>query len=745
MMDERKRQWNGPASGRKRPRGLQRLRSFSQSLQHAQSQAYRRVCGPEWIRTLRGQLLGRSVALILCGEAHEDALDLTRKKCIIEPEKGWYVLEELGELGPQLGTKDCATLKGAQAWAAEVVDDAEDSDEDDLIGAKLVYQAGDRPGAKGTARVYRPSKPWHRHSPHLRPQRSPRLSPSPKLPVGVSMSQSMLQFFEWCDLDKEAHDFNKRRLKGEEVPAEEYDALIAKRKEARLAENIEMFDDWLLRHASSTKPGRRLEVVIEAHVPAGEVELHEEPALDMALPHECLQRLELDSDGDSEDERDPDDGTGTYLDFLRRRLLAALPPGALRHIDPRDLGDDDHADSRNAFQAMLSQSCQPDPEHLMLEKLNAQEQAPSLATSRKARSERPPPVPSWEAFFGAAAELLYYSPHVKADYVPFLLGCVVPDAGPGARPSALKSFFNSLVFGTVPEAIGKLRMDSECVSMAYLRSLAYREADGKLWRRPSDNGVVPVRAAPVSQYLKARGSNPPRTWISSLADKVRASAPDLVAAAEDWYFQSVDHLLSDPKAADADGDYFVAWLRECHREVYADIDRTDPKELRTLAKVRSAKNKSKRYDLADIRIPSLPDAFEELASFDPLSGPSSRRQRVLAKIIIDSFQLRLVDLAAVLSMADSVLSANKGDEMVVVLYAGGAHAKCVENFWRSQGFSPDGLPKQGLVGKEDWEDDEPRGLVLPRYLHDLDQLFPDASGVADSAAESPANGATMDE
>ena len=27
------------------------------------------------------------------------------------------------------------------------------------------------------------------------------------------------------------------------------------------------------------------------------------------------------------------------------------------------------------------------------------------------------------------------------------------------------------------------------------------------------------------------------------------------------------------------------------------------------------------------------------------------------------------------------------------------------------------------VGKEDWEDDEPRGLVLPRYLHDFDQLF----------------------
>lgn len=69
-----------------RPRGLQRLRSFSKGLAYAHSQvrcwkgwdchgtwrqfwqAYHRVCGPEWIQTLRGELLGRSVALILCGE-----------------------------------------------------------------------------------------------------------------------------------------------------------------------------------------------------------------------------------------------------------------------------------------------------------------------------------------------------------------------------------------------------------------------------------------------------------------------------------------------------------------------------------------------------------------------------------------------------------------------------------------------------------------------------------------------------
>ncbi|CAL1128114.1 unnamed protein product [Cladocopium goreaui] len=719
-------------SAQKRPRGLQRLRSFSKGLAYAHSQAYHHVCGPEWIRTLRGELLGRSVAVILCGESHEDALDLTRKKCVIEPEKGWHFVGDHAEaLGQQMATKDCATLKGAKNWAAETVDDAEDSEEDDLIGAKLIFQAGDRPGAKGTARVYRPSQPWHRHSPHLRPHRSPRLGPHSPPPI-ADVTTPKLQVFEWSDLDKEAENYNKRRLRGEEIPVEEHDALIASRKAARLAEGIELFDDWLLRHAGSPKPGRRLEVVIEAHVPASEVEFHEEkhlpkPSTEPAepRPHEALQRLELDSDGDSEDEKDPDDGTGTYLDFLRRRLLQNWP-GRVRHIDPRDLGDDDHEDLRDAFQALLPHPLPPDAEQLAVEEEGLKEpetgNATGLVASRKARrAERPTPLPSWEAFFGTASELLYYSPYVKADYVPFLAGCIID--GSDAK-AALLDFFRSLLFGTVPEAIVKLHLEGERRSMACLRSLTYREASGTLWRRPGDGGLVPVRRAPLHGYLKAKGSDPPRTWISGLAQGLQQQGAEaLVHQAEDWYFRSVEELLADPKGADADGDYFMAWLRECHREVYADIDRSDPKELRTLKKARSKSKKSKHYDLASIRIPNLQEAFEELAAFHPSTQAASRRQRVLAKIIIDSFQLRLVDLAAVLTMAECMLEAKEGEEVVVVLYAGGAHTQCVERFWRSQGFSSDGLPKRGLVGKEDWDDDEPRGLVLPRYLHDFDKLF----------------------
>eukprot|EP00434_Breviolum_minutum_P008953 symbB.v1.2.007888.t1/scaffold489.1/size197246/6 len=441
-------------------------------------------------------------------------------------------------------------------------------------------------------------------------------------------------------------------------------------------------------------------------------------------PHQALQSLEPDSDCDSEDEKDPDDGTGSFLDYLRRRLLQHWP-GKVHHIDSRDLGDEDHPELRPAFQALLSHPLPPHPEELEVDRKNLKEFQRAVAPRKARRHERPQALPSWEAFLGAAAELLYYSPHIKADYVPFLTACVIN--GSDAKAAVL-SFFRSLVFGTVPEAISKLSLEGERRSMTCLRSLTYREADGTLWQRPYDDGLVQVRWAPLGGYLKAKGSDPPRTWISGLAETLRQRHPKaelLLRNAEDWYFHSVQELLADPKGADADGDYFLAWLRECHREVYADVDRSDPKELRSLQKARSKSQKNrKRYDLGSICIPNLEMAFEELSAFDPASKTAAnRRQRVLAKIIIDSFQLRSVDLAAVLTMAECMLEAQEGEEVVVVLYAGGTHSHCVEKFWRSQGFTSDGLPKRGLVGKEDWEDDEPRGLVLPRYLHDFDQLF----------------------
>ncbi|CAK0882175.1 unnamed protein product [Prorocentrum cordatum] len=189
------------------------------------------------------------------------------------------------------------------------------------------------------------------------------------------------------------------------------------------------------------------------------------------------------------------------------------------------------------------------------------------------------------------------------------------------------------------------------------------------------------------------------------------------------YAASVDQLLEDPKEGDTEGDYFDAWLRECHREIHDDVDTSDPAELRS-AKWVESESSSRRYDLGAIRIPDYESAFQELRAFDFRSRSSTRRERVLAKILVDAFQLRLVDAAAILTIGNIVAQSEEGARVVVVLYAGAAHSRCVVEFFRSQGLGHQGLPKKGYVGQEEWEDDEPRGLELPSYLHDFSELFP---------------------
>jgi len=133
----------------------------------------------------------------------------------------------------------------------------------------------------------------------------------------------------------------------------------------------------------------------------------------------------------------------------------------------------------------------------------------------------------------------------------------------------------------------------------------------------------------------------------------------------------------------------------------------------------STPGKKGRYYLRDITIPSISEAFKELSAFDPEKGQaSSRRLRVLAKIIIDVFQVRLVDLAMILSVASIIGAAEPNEKVSVVIYAGADHTRSVEEFFCQQGFK-----EVGMVGKEEWEEDEPRPLELPDYLHDLNVLF----------------------
>merc|ERR1712224_300812 len=100
---------------------------------------------------------------------------------------------------------------------------------------------------------------------------------------------------------------------------------------------------------------------------------------------------------------------------------------------------------------------------------------------------------------------------------------------------------------------------------------------GKVQRRKNDGEMIDVPYLPVQCYLKARASDPPRTWTSALFAGFRArggEAARLAEDARDWALKSIRHLAADPKGHDdpeTGGEYFAAWLREVHREIYDDI------------------------------------------------------------------------------------------------------------------------------------------------------------------------------
>eukprot|EP00930_Biecheleria_cincta_P014115 TRINITY_DN12273_c0_g1_i1.p1 TRINITY_DN12273_c0_g1~~TRINITY_DN12273_c0_g1_i1.p1 ORF type:complete len:831 (+),score=144.56 TRINITY_DN12273_c0_g1_i1:78-2570(+) len=690
-----------------------------------------RLCGPSSIQVLRGALFGREVALVCCGEAHEDVIDLTREGCVIEPKRGWVQDESCGafaRMDPILASasKRNATLAQAKSWAEKII--KEDREESAWHDSWLSFDTSGSTDGTGTARVFASDAASRYHG------------------VSATTQSEAMQLFRWADLDDDARELAKRRKAGDLVSFEELDAIVEKRKCARKAQGITLFDDWIIQQAQAGTA--RVALVLEAPVKASEVELHEDPAMSSApTSKECHRLMELDSDTDS-DEDDAEDGSGSFLGYLERRARVALKPDQLCCVDPRELGDAGDEHSRwLSFQELLPSGKRAVEDSEEAAFTSCAEEA-TLWTShakkgrprhRRAKARRPKhcenagkedclaAIPSWEAFFGAAAELLYYSPHVKADYAQFLAGCI-------GTSENMREFFLSLFFDTVPEAVAKLKLDEVTRPLARIRSLLYQAEPGaELRRRTSDHGLIPVRTAPLDRYLKAKGFDPPRLWVSGIAERLRQSSGGaaIVDAARSWYLKSTNNLLANPRNSDASGDYFIAWLRACHRHIWRDVDRTDPAKLRKQREPVQSESRPDsrlyRFDLAQVRIPSLDKGFQELQNV--LNGSHSRtctpRERALAQIFVDAFQLRLVDLAAVLAVADAVRAAPPDDQpIVIVLYAGDDHVKSVVEFWRSNGFSADGLDGRGKVGKADFNDDEPRGLVLPDFLADFSKLFP---------------------
>lgn len=671
-----------------------------------------RVCGPEFVQTLRGHLIGRQVALICCGEAHERALDLTREQGILEPVRGW--LEVQRSKAPGFHPKDACkskcrvTLEEAKQWAWEIMEyDRGESDDDGVV---LMYQPSLRGSTFGVAHYFS-AEHYFKHGRDKRGE----------IPANAAM-------YKWYDKDTDAHANKERLLAEKDLNVTMHDAVIAKRKDQRRGEGLELFDDWLVRRykENTTKKSIRVDYVYEGPVPLSQVELHVEPGVPKLPPaHECMKAIELDSDVEDDEEwRDiDDDGECAFADYLTRRIKDKFRSRHVHGIDLRTMGDPEEQSEKDYLKT-IAKRFPKDAEELELERAGAK--YPKWYTDTYVIPGRTPieSLPSWECFFGGqTAELLYYSAGVKADYAPLMATCL-------PTPARLSDFFTELYFGTVPTAISHLGpMDDNARSLTYIRSRAHRPAPHKaLTRRPDDDHIVPVKFAPIDKYLKARGSNPPRTWVSGLAATVRAGGgEEVVNSVQSWYKRSVSKLLANPKDGDSSGDYFISHLREAYPEIYKQIDPSDPEEVRKATYVQGLDQPGfkRRHHVGKIRNPSLTQALAELRQFNSADlAATSKRQRVLAKIIVDAFHLRLVDVAAILKVAAIAASAPVGSRLVIVFYGGSDHTKSLSTFFKSQGFSSEGLPSGGMVDGRSRQPGESSGLKYPAFLHDFELLFP---------------------
>ncbi|CAD7947197.1 unnamed protein product [Amoebophrya sp. A120] len=300
--------------------------------------------------------------------------------------------------------------------------------------------------------------------------------------------------------------------------------------------------------------------------------------------------------------------------------------------------------------------------------------------------------------------------------------------------------------------------------------------------------IVSDSHAPLSACMRAKGSNPPRTWISNVAEKiaqedaavVRPSGKNTTTSSEQtmklrmekikkqreeyvkkvkkFYVDAVNaELGSDEKTgltlkeADSTGDYFVAFLRACHPEIYHDIDHSDCVQVVEAKNMRSLKYENKKYNLQKIEYAkNATQAFSEVLNCwdeyqmlykaqreeyeqgkNDLSRKSdwktnypnfcSNKGQVYAKILIDAFNNKVVDCAALLNIGKAVLE-KPSDNVVIVCYAGSEHTQNCEKFLKHQcGFQHFQNGKQ--LGLRDYDEDWCHMLEFPPYLMDFRKLF----------------------
>lgn len=796
----------------------------------------RGIVGPDYIQLLTGTLSSKAVSIILCGESHEDAIDVTRSNGgkVME---GWIstnvvdlVAEMVGKAGAMYGGSNeirirCGICKRkdkilplgkAREWATGIVDDEIDCIDHGNELALLWVPSRDTGGSKGRSFVVElfleeMETDDNQHDDNtsnggsaMKEDKSRANLPTDvvglldhmmdicntlqgakslahaveeiELPADKVKSTDSAVLLQWADLDSEARSLNLRRLLDEDIATSEHDKLISDRKKKRREEeNIWTWDDWLIDVKSTLQQqgndAPSLQVVLEASIPPWEVELCRDFELDFqpSTAANCIRCLSEDSEESDLDVNDASaDGFGSYVDYIYRRLMERQAHDSqsnyLHCVDSRDLGcehacvaeslHNDWMDLLDPEEKKKLLGSRPDashahhrdgrwlpdwehsPEEMELDRLR---EAGILKDDGKSESDDEADgevslitFPSFEGFFGQNSDILYYSPHCKVAYGPFLGQCV-------ASYEKWHQFFSCLFLGgSVSEALSVIDMSESKRSYLHVRSpimKAWNGATGEYeWhKRSNEEHDLTFPMLPVKCFLKARGSNPARTWSSHLFALLEQDGSEelreLAVAAREWVLGDIKTHCTDPKHSDDEiggGEWFLSYLREAFRDIYDDIDHTDPTAL--LHKKYAAGESCgtlKKHKIGEITIPSCSDGFQrildEMPRLDTAEGKIvlGREAEVMAKILIDIYVSKLVDFSTALKIAQ-VISREPKDKVVVICYMGSVHTRAVGDFFCSSKL---GFKKKVFAGKQDWGEEEAKILHLPAELWSLNQLF----------------------
>ena len=795
------------------------------------------IVGPDSIQVLQGNLFGKKVALVLCGETHEDAIDVTRKGGIFDPKEGWIELpknEILFDMNHLVANDDgddklmmrvfastsskLVTLGPAKDWAKKRLEDM------DLLGQVVLLWIQETPFEsrvpKGKAYLLgftsldsldEDDDEDNEFDEWFDPNEENCLVPSSVLEwllqggeeakggkqksLSAQLSQKY-RSFEWGDLDPQAFELNRRRLTDEEIATSEIDSIVEDRKsKLRTNENIWTWDDWFqhIREQTNSNGDNAIDIhlIIESSVPPWELSLHRPKVTDnINFPPapDFIRCMPEDDDGDIEDEYDPSsDGVGSFLDYVYRKFMEAMigeqrgvdsnggddlstKSTWLHCVDARDLGCQSachsesikdmwnktllnpeeaielldiekgykqhfvtlEADKSNQHIKFVPEN-RMNPERIELEKMRSS----GVLTIREEDVEDQDLVdgddftfPSFEGFFGQSTDFLYYSPHVHLYYSPFLAKNVKSLANWG-------DFFTGLFLGgTISEALELLDLGQGARDHLYVRSPIRKSWNDEkecfeYTHREDSEHYITYPFFPFLFYLCANGSNPPRTFSSQIFARLceEGEEPSRVAtAAREWTVAKVKQHCSDPKAFDdpqCGGEWFCAYLYHAHRDIYVDIDHSDPTVLLQKNHMKSLSS-GRKYNIGKIRIPSCEDAFTEILEHfgmidmdDKTEHVVTPRVEVLAKILLDIWMSCLVDFTTILKITELISSQSSRKKVLITAYMGSAHTRALTEFFSTKL----GFKKKSFVGKTVWDEDEPRNMRLPNNLWEIENLF----------------------